>query len=193
MRQSDWTKEDSGVRQVGLGYDQLVELVEAGMTVAEIAVSVNRCHTTVRRWLARHGLQTTRGASESKQQQGRAAGLVTLKLNCRRHGETEFVIDRAGAYRCRRCRVESVMRRRRKVKEVLVQEAGGSCLICGYGRYLGALQFHHVDPAQKRLGLAVGGMTLSLETMRAEARKCVLLCSNCHAEVEGGVVVLPLE
>ena len=25
-----------------------------------------------------------------------------------------------------------------------------------------------------------------LEKLRAEARKCVLLCSNCHAEVESG-------
>jgi hypothetical protein len=24
--------------------------------------------------------------------------------------------------------------------------------------------------------------------VRAEARKCVLLCANCHSEVEGGIV-----
>ena len=30
------------------------------------------------------------------------------------------------------------------------------------------------------------GRRAALETLRAEARKCVLLCSNCHAEVEGG-------
>jgi hypothetical protein len=29
--------------------------------------------------------------------------------------------------------------------------------------------------------------------LRADARKCVLLCSNCHAEVEDGSLVLPLE
>ena len=28
------------------------------------------------------------------------------------------------------------------------------------------------------------GVVLALDTLRAEARKCVLLCSNCHAEVE---------
>ncbi|HVP02814.1 MAG TPA: hypothetical protein VMT10_09610 [Solirubrobacteraceae bacterium] len=27
--------------------------------------------------------------------------------------------------------------------------------------------------------------------MRAEARKCVLLCANCHAEVEAGETALP--
>ncbi len=29
-----------------------------------------------------------------------------------------------------------------------------------------------------------------VERLRAEAGKCVLLCSNCHAEVEGGVASL---
>ncbi len=54
-----------------------------------------------------------------------------------------------------------------------------------------ALQFHHVDPTQKRLGLSASGVALSLETLRAEAQKCVLLCSNCHAEVEDGTASVP--
>jgi Arylsulfotransferase (ASST) len=38
-------------------------------------------------------------------------------------------------------------------------------------------------------------MRASLERSypRAEARKCVLLCSNCHAEVEDEMAVVPLE
>jgi hypothetical protein len=39
--------------------------------------------------------------------------------------------------------------------------------------------------------VSAGGLTLSLDTLRAEIRKCVLLCSNCHAEVEAGVTTLP--
>ena len=31
-------------------------------------------------------------------------------------------------------------------------------------------------------------MTRSLERLREEAGKCVLLCANCHAEVESGFV-----
>jgi hypothetical protein len=38
----------------------------------------------------------------------------------------------AGYYRCKRCRVEAVARRRRKVKEVLVlEEDGGRWRLCG--------------------------------------------------------------
>jgi hypothetical protein len=35
------------------------------------------------------------------------------------------------------------------------------------------------------------GVTRSRAEARAEARKCVLLCANCHAEVEAGYRSLP--
>ena len=56
-----------------------------------------------------------------------------------------------------------------------------------------ALEFHHVDPAEKRFALSARGGHAVARALRAEARKCVLLCSNCHAEVESGVVALPVE
>jgi hypothetical protein len=56
-----------------------------------------------------------------------------------------------------------------------------------------ALHFHHVDPAKKRIELNAKGIALALDTLRTEAAKCVLLCSNCHAEVEGGMSLLPAE
>jgi hypothetical protein len=56
-----------------------------------------------------------------------------------------------------------------------------------------ALQFHHLDPELKRLGLSGQGVTYSIETLRAEASKCVLLCANCHVEIEDGMASLPLE
>jgi 5-methylcytosine-specific restriction endonuclease McrA len=86
-----------------------------------------------------------------------------------------------------------VARRRRKLKTILVDEAGGRCCVCGYDRYVGALQFHHLDPKQKRLEISRNGVTLSLEALRAEAQKCVLVCSNCHAEIEGGITAVPLQ
>ena len=72
-------------------------------------------------------------------------------------------------------------------------EAGGRCCVCGYDRYLGALVFHHLDPGEKRLQISWNGVTQSLAALRAEAKKCALLCSNCHAEVEGGVAMVPLQ
>jgi hypothetical protein len=55
---------------------------------------------------------------------------------------------------------------------------------------LGALQFHHIDPTRKSFSLGREGVTRSLAKAREEARKCVLLCANCHAMVEAGLLDL---
>jgi hypothetical protein len=109
-------------------------------------------------------------------------------MNCPRHGATEFWLEQRGIYRCLRCRSEAVARRRRKLKAILVREAGGRCILCGYDRYVGALQFHHREDEAKEFELSARGVTRSLEAVRREAAKCVLLCANCHAEVEAGIV-----
>ena len=160
----------------------LKALVDEGRSTRQIADAAGRSQTTVRYWLRRHGLKTVR-ARPDEELRGK---YVTSR--CRRHGEARFVMEGRGYYRCTRCRGERVAARRRKVKALLVEEAGGRCRLCGYDRYAGALHFHHVDPAEKAFGVAKAGVTLGIERLRAEARKCVLLCSNCHAEVEGGVL-----
>jgi transposase/5-methylcytosine-specific restriction endonuclease McrA len=170
-----------------LARDQLERLVQAGMTIAEIADQVGRSKATVRHWLERFGLRTVSRRGRRMHPdllQARRAGATELVAACPKHGATEFVLDRRGYYRCRRCRAEAVTRRRQKVKELLVAEAGGACRLCGYSGTMGALHFHHLDPREKRFELNAKGVALALETLRAEARKCVLLCSNCHAEVE---------
>ena len=109
-------------------------------------------------------------------------------MTCLHHGETEFWMEGRGTYRCLACRRERVAARRRRVKEILVSEAGGSCRLCGYSRCLAALHFHHLDPGQKRFAMGREGVTRSLAEMRKEAGGCILLCANCHAEVEAGIV-----
>jgi 5-methylcytosine-specific restriction endonuclease McrA len=110
---------------------------------------------------------------------------------CRTHGTTEFVLEGRGYYRCKRCRQQRVLEWRRRARLLLIAEAGGACLICGYDRCVGALHFHHLDPETKEFGISRRGFTRSIEKMREEAAKCVLLCSNCHAEVEAGIGTLP--
>jgi hypothetical protein len=53
---------------------------------------------------------------------------------------------------------------------------------------MAALHFHHVDTADKRFALSVRGVARSLAKARDEAAKCVLLYSNCHAELEAGTL-----
>ncbi|MCL2419956.1 MAG: helix-turn-helix domain-containing protein [Conexibacteraceae bacterium] len=180
----------------GIERERLEELVDRGLTLAAIASEVGRSVATVRHWLSRYGLRTQNGRGTRRPEtirSARDAGKLTITMHCKRHGEAEFILEGRGYYRCKSCRAERVVQRRRKVKRTLVAEAGGCCCLCGYDRYLGALQFHHLDPSQKRLGLSYKGSALALNTLRAEATKCVLLCANCHAEVEGEVVAVSLK
>jgi transposase len=178
----------------GLPRAELEQLVQEGKTIAQIAEAVGRSKATVRHWLLRYGLKTNNGRGRRPSEGAKAAkeaGLVTATMSCSRHGETEFCLSASGYYRCKRCRSEAVARRRRKVKTILVQEAGGACCICGYNRNMRALHFHHVEPSQKRHEINAKGVAIALEKLRAEAQKCVLLCSNCHAEVEDGLATIP--
>ena len=87
--------------------------------------------------------------------------------------------------------LERVSRRRRKVKQILVAEAGGCCALCSYDRCVAALHFHHLDPSSKQFHLSMHGAARSIASARAEMAKCVLLCANCHAEVEAaGIATL---
>ena len=155
---------------------------------AELGVSISVARTELRR----AGLQTRRLAAAQANRAARDAGLTVSERVCSVHGRGDHVLDTRGTYRCSRCRAEAVAARRRRVKEQLVKEAGGRCRVCGYDRCLRALGFHHLDPATKSFGLAYKGMTRSIERAREEMAKCVLLCSNCHMEVEAGVVTLAL-
>jgi transposase-like protein len=172
----------------GLTREQLEPLVERGLSIREIARELDRSTATVRHWLKRHGLKTH--AARRVRRDGSTAPEVVR--DCPRHGWTWF--RRVGSqshYRCAQCVIDAVGEARRRVRLILIDEAGGQCLLCGYDRNPAALQFHHVDRATKEFTLR-NGDTRSLERMRAEAAKCVLLCANCHAEVESGRTQLPV-
>jgi transposase len=178
----------------GIGREDLAALVDAELSIAQIAERLGRSKGTIRHWLKTHDLKTyaQQGRlSEHSTRMAKAAGLATVTRHCHRHGLTDFWLEGRGYYRCKRCRMERVSRRRRAMKVTLVAEAGGSCSLCGYDRCTAALHFHHVDPTTKRFHLSMQGVTRSLARARAEMEKCVLLCANCHAEVEAGITRLP--
>lgn len=171
--------------------EELQPLIERGASIAQIADAVERSKATVRHWLREYDLKTQRAESREKaaaECSAKADDLVRRK--CPRHGMTQFKRRTPSGYRCLKCRSEAVTKRRRRVKRTLVDEAGGACRICGYRRCLVALEFHHLEPADKRFALSHRGVARSIERARDEASKCVLLCANCHVEVEAGIVTL---
>ncbi|MBA2512819.1 MAG: helix-turn-helix domain-containing protein [Solirubrobacterales bacterium] len=177
----------------GIEREELERLVGQGFTVRAIAEELQVSFSSVQHWLRRYDLATVRARRSRSMQaslEDPTAPAVTTG-ECPRHGTTTFGRRPEGSWRCLRCRSAHVAARRRRIKQILVAEAGGVCVLCGYDRTVGALHFHHVDPSAKEFHLSFAGATRSIASSRAEAAKCVLLCANCHAEVENGAANIP--
>lgn len=100
---------------------------------------------------------------------------------CKKHGLTSF--SEGVRPRCRKCAVESVQKRRLKVKQMAINYKGGKCQKCNYDKCNAALDFHHLDPNEKDFGIGEKGYTRSWEKIKIELDKCILLCANCHREI----------
>ena len=74
--------------------------------------------------------------------------------------------------------------RRAKASEVklnLIKELGGRCVRCGIEANINnyvIFDFHHIDPSKK--DFSINTFNGSLEDMEKEAKKCVVMCANCH-------------
>ena len=71
--------------------------------------------------------------------------------------------------------------KRKKVKRFqlieLKKEGGGCCSVCGYKEEIRILHFHHLRDKQ----FEISRYTRSIEKIKEEVMKCILLCPNCHA------------
>jgi transposase len=161
-------------------------LVEEGASIQEISDAFSVGRSTIRYWLRKLALKTERAIRLQETRTACAEGRRRVYLKCPKHGHTAFYARPEGGFRCGRCSSAAVSKRRKLLKRRLVEEAGGCCVLCGFDEHPAALQFHHVDPSTKSFHLSEGGLTRSLAKVQIEARKCVLLCANCHALVEVG-------
>jgi hypothetical protein len=129
--------------------------------------------------VAKNGRPTTVAPTEENLRECQHHGLTVHYLRPDNHG-----------WRCRRCIGEAVTRRKQRVRRILIEEAGGRCAVCGYDRCIINLHFHHVDPSTKSF-LMSSAIGRAIAKFREEAKKCVLVCANCHGEIEAGLVESP--
>ena len=57
---------------------------------------------------------------------------------------------------------------------------GSKCSICGYNKCLSSLHFHHIGNDKIA---NVAELSSHWGRMLEEARKCELVCANCHGEI----------
>ncbi len=73
--------------------------------------------------------------------------------------------------------------RGRERKLELIRQKGTKCQRCGYEKNYAALEFHHPIPHEKEFQLDTRALSnRKWELVLKEAKKCILLCANCHTE-----------
>jgi hypothetical protein len=83
---------------------------------------------------------------------------------------------------------------RRNNKLKLIEYKGGHCQKCGYNKPIpGAYDFHHLNPNEKDFSISREGDTKSLERLKIEVDKCILVCRNCHAEIHHEIEQIKIE
>jgi hypothetical protein len=92
---------------------------------------------------------------------------------------------------CKPCTNSQTTERQKALKQQAIEYKGGACCICGYSKYNGSLEFHHIDPSQKEFGIGNAKLT-AFKKIIPELDKCILLCRNCHSEVHGGIIEVPV-
>lgn len=105
---------------------------------------------------------------------------------CATHGDVFHTLE-GGSYYCAECKATRSVHRRERIKKLGIELLGGSCVVCGYDKYIGALEFHHVNPAEKGAGTKQRNIAgFPIKRLTEELKKCVLVCANCHREIHGG-------
>lgn len=136
---------------------------------------------------------------------------LVKKKRCRKCGKwtTDFAADYMAE--CKKCRdvVSETTRVRRQIKAKAIEHKGGGCQRCGYNACQRNLTFHHIDPttkdprlirkgkrASKKRGqkqscvtqtVSVVALSRKWKVVKEEIDKCILLCKNCHGEIEEGL------
>jgi len=77
-----------------------------------------------------------------------------------------------------------------KKARLVAERKSSGCQVCRYKGHPTSLDFHHIEPSQKKMGINRGFHSGSLANFTEELGKCVVLCANCHRNVHAGEINL---
>ena len=173
-----------------LAREELEPLVERGLSIAEIAEQSDRSRATVRHWLRHYGLKTCaqRGRSRGLDRGAKAAGRATVMRSV-----PPTRLDGVLARGARLLPMQAMSHGARQSAPAQDQAAsswlrpeGAACSVAMTAVWRRCTSITSIRAASA-FHLSMQGVTRSLAAARAEMAKCVLLCANCHAEVEAGL------
>lgn len=175
-------------------FEKIIKLRTEGKTYNEICNELNCAHSTVsyhckKNKLGGHSDRLTDEQKNKLQKLYNEIGSLKKVGKLTGHAaETvrKYIIIKQNPHRITKS--EAVISWRKRTKLRLIEHKGGKCEICGYNKCPSALHFHHLNSDEKDFGIS--GKSLSLEKLKSEVDKCIMVCSNCHAEIHEGIVKL---
>jgi len=180
----------------------LLELVNKCLSIRGIAKELGTSPTNVRYWLDKYEIKTSpkEGSGVRTKNYEELETHTCKKCNVEKSIDQFYVIKRGENNKpfsyCIQCSKERLQNQKYYLyKEIALDYKGGKCQVCGYNRCQKALEFHHLNPAEKDFSISRvmswrKYMSKSEEDLKKELDKCVLLCSNCHRELHDGMIKL---
>jgi transposase len=170
--------------------DLLQNYVDNNYSIAQISKLTNKGKTTVRYWLTKFNLKTNNlsfsegYALKEKIIENNTEYKICPQCNQKKELKTHYYVKNKTYTHawCKSCNNINTIKLQQQRKKEAINYKGGKCVKCGYNKYDGALDFHHIDPSKKDFSIS-RKKNCSLETIKPELDKCILLCRNCHSEV----------
>jgi len=147
----------------------LKELYPKNIPLSKISKKIGRSVRAIQRKATREGISRPRFPSNKPSKR-----------------QPKKIIDRRYYEKHRKKVYERKMKRRKRLKEEALKMLGGKCKICGYNKCRAAMEFHH-PKGTKEGGIHSFLKNESRQKLLKEAKKCILLCANCHREVHNRV------
>lgn len=157
--------------------EKLQNLINQNKSITDLALHFEKSKSTIRYWLKKFDLKTSYISKDVNKH------YVCTKCNLQL-SELDFYKKNDKYYHtyCKSCFNKQVLQRQNEIKIQAIVYKGGECEHCGYSKYIGALEFHHIDPKEKDINWKNFKLRKFNSNFKKELDKCKLLCANCHRE-----------
>ncbi len=128
--------------------EELINLISSGLSLRKISNRSGKSLSSIRYWVKKYKISHL-----LKTKNPTITDIKRKCPKCNMEKELNNFYKRRGklfsSTYCKECTSSTTVERMRVFKSRCVEYKGGKCYVCGYNKYLGALEFHHMDPNEK--------------------------------------------